>query len=76
MRWITVTVALLLSCTSFLAVAQDGPFGLSWGATEAQVKALGVTLTPEDSSGSIRVYSATRLPKDLSIAEKYFLVFY
>ncbi|NOS98753.1 MAG: hypothetical protein HOP25_09830 [Methylotenera sp.] len=53
----------------------DGPFGLSWGSTESKVKSMGVTLIKTTSSGNVNVYTSTSLPKNISFAESYTLLF-
>lgn len=73
-------LVLLLLC--FTAVAASGeaaeeleaPFGLTWGMSVGQVRALGIEITPlDDEKGAS--FSATRLPKMLSDVERVRLNF-
>lgn len=55
---------------------KTGPFGLQWGASAEEISALGVLLKKEDSSDNkFSIYSTKKLPKSLSIAERYTLLF-
>ena len=49
------------------------PFGLEWGMSKEQVTAMGVKLTSTNPAEG--VYTAKTLPKNLSDAENYVLVF-
>ena len=65
---------------SVSAVAEEldagfpAPFGLEWGLTQEQVKALGVTLTEDGSDGFLTFYRTNSLPKNLSNADEYALL--
>lgn len=69
---------LLLALTVTPAVAADeptGPFGLSWGAPISEITNQGVTLSKTDALDRLQIYEAKKLPKNLSIAETYSLIF-
>ena len=51
----------------------SAPFGLEWGMSKEQVTEMGVNLTPHPSAKG--AYTAKILPKNLSDAEEYYLVF-
>lgn len=59
------------------SVASGGPFGLSWGMSKSEVQDSGVALTEMDSLGfaSLSQYSTGSLPKNLSDAKSYNLLF-
>lgn len=64
-----VFLTLALSCTMFSAIA--GPFGLEMGMTKEQMKALGISLTPDPKSPDW--YITKRTPKGLEEFEEYHL---
>ena len=51
----------------------SAPFGLEWGLSKEQVTAMGVKLTPVESVKDS--YTTKTLPKNLSDAEEYYLIF-
>ena len=53
----------------------EAPFGLKWGMSEADAKAMGVTLTKMDKEGEGKQFTATGLSKVLSDTEIVFLHF-
>lgn len=67
-------VVVLLLC-SFVS-ASDAMFGLKWNMTKAQVQNTGAVLKMEQRDGNIVMYSCPSLPKNVSIAESYLLIFY
>ena len=56
-------------------VVDNCPFGLEWGMTVQDAKDLGVEMQKSGAEGRLTIYSAESLPKNLSIAESYALVF-
>jgi hypothetical protein len=52
-----------------------GPFGLTWGATVAEVRSLGVALSASTSKDFGDAYSATNLPKVIEDATAILLAF-
>ena len=53
----------------------EAPFGLKWGMSEADAKAMGVTLTKMEKEGEGKQFTATGLSKVLSDTEIVFLHF-
>lgn len=64
-------VMLALACSPLLAqqINQDGPLGLTWGASADQVRALGIELKDIPQTDYGVTYIATKLPKVLSDQE-------
>ena len=58
------------------AITTDGPFGLSWGSSISTLNGLGVNLIKTSSSGNISIYKSTSLPKNVSFAKSYTLLFH
>lgn len=72
------TIALLLAAICSSAFALDGDeamFGLRWGMTPIQVQALGVTLIKTENDRGLDLYHTTSLPKNISDADSYSLIF-
>lgn len=70
----------LLALISFAANANaaDGDeamFGLKWGMSPNEVKALGTTLTKTKAERNLETYKTGSLPKNLSDIESYLLIF-
>lgn len=55
--------------------AEAAPFGLIWGASEQEIKNLGVTLTPTGEKDYMNNYSATNLPNGLQAFRNVALTF-
>lgn len=53
----------------------EGPFGLSWGGTYNQIKAMGVELEKEEIKDYANSFSATQLPKPLPDFRKVIISF-
>ena len=71
---LVITVA-ILGLVPSIALSDDGPFGLTWGMSKDQVKELGVSQETAAAKLNLEVFATTSLPRNLSIAEKYELVF-
>lgn len=63
---------LLLSPVSFSA--ENGPFGLSWGLKESDLRSKGVKLERISSTINLEVFKTTYLPKNISISESYLII--
>ena len=70
--WLTALVVIFWPTMS---VADEGPFGITWGMTKYQVQALGVQMEPSSAKLGIQSFKATNLPKSISIADFYGLTF-
>ena len=71
-----VVVGLYLMAGSALAEQQtQAPFGLSWGASTSEVRALGVDLKPMPDDETGKRFIATSLPKVLADIEMVVLQF-
>ncbi|MDX5364592.1 MAG: hypothetical protein LPJ91_10605 [Pseudazoarcus pumilus] len=57
-----------------LSFSQEGPFGLYWGESSAEIKVRGVDLIQTDRDGDFVFYSTNKAPKHFSDAEFYALV--
>jgi hypothetical protein len=68
-------VFVFISMVPAVCSAEDGPFGLSWGMTKEQVEKLGVKLELSSTKMTVDVLTTEKLPKNVSIAEKYTLIF-
>jgi len=68
-----VLFALLVS--GRLAADDSAPFGLTWGMTAEDLKSLGVALAPQEHVNNMVVYKAETLPKNISDAEFYLVLF-
>ena len=55
--------------------AKDALFGLKWGMTTSEIKGFGISLSKVKGDRNLDFYSTTSLPKQLSDAESYTLVF-
>jgi len=53
----------------------EGPFGLNWGSKANYLITSGINLINEIEQGRYKLYETESLPKSLSIAEKYILIF-
>jgi len=53
----------------------EAPFGLSWGATYNQTKALGVEMKKIERKDSVNSFTVTKLPKPLSDFDKVIVSF-
>ena len=76
MRRTLIFASLLI--VSFAAPAADGDealFGLRWGMSPSDVKAVGVTLTKDKAERNLETYRTTSLPKNISDSEGYSLIF-
>lgn len=73
-----LTLLALLSLGLLLALpalAAESVFGLQWQVTPAQLQAQGVQLQLRKTDGRLSMYKATSLPKNVSDAEWYLLIF-
>lgn len=71
-------VVSLLLFVSPIALAADGDealFGLRWGMSVSEIKVSGATLTKTKAERNLETYKATSLPKNISDAESYLLIF-
>lgn len=72
------TIILLLTIFmsgNVLSEKTTAPFGLEWGASVKEIKALGVNLEMLKHEGGVSIYTARRLLQNLSLAESYELTF-
>jgi len=67
-------LTLLVVVATGSAYADDGPFGLRWGATEKDLVEQGVIFKKESDEGGFETFITTSLPKNLSIADMYVLL--
>lgn len=76
---IRAAIALILLLTAFPVFAQpaqlEAPFGLKWGASQDEIKAMGIHLSNEIDGGFGRQVEARKLPKVVSDAEHVTLFF-
>lgn len=80
LRYATFAVMVLLALTSVSrAVTKDdssaAPFGLQWGMSSAQARAIGVVLTENDHKDYGITYIATKLPKMIADVQTVVLSF-
>jgi len=66
---------LLVLCLIGISYCADAMFGLTWGVSPRTLKASGLVLVKKAVDRNIYVYSCNILPKNLSIAESYLLLF-
>ncbi|CAH9017681.1 hypothetical protein [Candidatus Nitrosacidococcus sp. I8] len=68
---------LLAADDTSLVLSEDTPFGLGWGMTEKQVKALGATLSHSQTYENIDIFSSRKLPEQLPVirVDSYSLLF-
>jgi hypothetical protein len=71
----TKLAVLAMLLWSTVSVADEGPFGITWGMSKSQVKALGVDMEPSSAKLSLESFKVKKLPKSISIAEFYGLTF-
>jgi hypothetical protein len=72
---ILIFLSVLFLSSTALCGKYGAPFGLSWGMTKQEVKALGVKLSPMGSETRLKMCSTASLPKNIPIADLYTLVF-
>lgn len=60
----------------FFAIADGGVFGTKWGSTVDELKSNGAVIIKKKDDGRLSIYSATSLPKNISIAETYQIIFH
>lgn len=73
---IIIILAVLLLCSSTFAETNNGPFGIKWGASVKELKSMGIKLKiSSESEGRFTIYTSSKLPKNLSMAEQYVLLF-
>ncbi|GEM_PF-5971018 len=76
MRHLTMLCILLLGLAfSLPSPAAERIFGLSWQATPAQLRARGMHLTLRKTDGRLSMYETRQVPRTLSDADTYLLVF-
>ena len=78
MRYISCVLWLALASLSASAEeipSTQAPFGLSWGMSTAQVKAIGVELTDVEGVDNGSSFTAMKLPKVLNDAQHVYLSF-
>jgi hypothetical protein len=70
------TMVIVLALSVFVC-AQDNNamFGLKWGMSTQQVKALGISLEKKSAEWNFSTYVADTMPKALSFGESYVLIF-
>ena len=73
-RTVVLTVLFSLINISY-AEEMTGPFGIAWGMTASEIENQGIELTLKSESNEIKIYTASSLPKNLSIANYYELSF-
>lgn len=74
---LVLAISILFGAESFCAAKEvsNGPFGLTWGSSIDEVRALGIQLTEVDKKGRLTICMTTSLPKNLSIGKDYVLLF-
>lgn len=66
----------LLFVIQFVAMSSDDAmFGLQWNMSPKQVEAMGVNLIKKEVHGNLHIYETDSLPKQVSVAESYVLLF-
>lgn len=75
MKYFVLAVALMIASSVRAQFGNDAMFGLTWGMSPKEVQSRGVVLTKKSSDGTIEVYSAKSLPKNISDVDFYTLVF-
>lgn len=70
-----ILVAILICSFSSFIYAEDAPFGLTWGSSPQDITSLNITLKKESTDKNISTYSTSSLPKNISIAGQYLLIF-
>lgn len=68
-------ILLAISLPFFAHAGGEAMFGMTFGMSAAQVKAIVPTLKMEKKDGASSIYSAKKMPKNLSDAEMYVLHF-
>jgi hypothetical protein len=63
---VALSVILTMFARQVQAQSHPGPFGLTWGMSQAEVRSLGVQLTPMETGKYGVAVGATNLPKALS----------
>ncbi len=66
---------ILICPTIVFSVDNEGPFGLNWGSKPKEIISAGISLLNETNQGRFKLYEVKSLPKNLSIAENYILIF-
>jgi hypothetical protein len=74
-RLVITVVAILVALCNASRAETDAPFGLKWGASIAQVEALGVKLSGKITGDYGVQFNAQSLPKVLSDAAQVFVAF-
>ena len=73
MKTLLISIALIFA---FPCIAsENAPFGLKWGVGVEDLRKQGIELQKDSAEGRLEIFSAKSLPKNLSIAESYSLVF-
>jgi len=72
---IIIILAVLLLCSSTFAETNTGPFGIKWVASVEELESMGIKLKTISLKGRITIYISSKLPKNISMAELYFLFF-
>ena len=68
-------LSLSFCLSAFAADGDDALFGLRWGMTIPDVKAVSVNLTKKKGERNLEFYSSTSLPKNISDVELYSMIF-
>jgi len=65
----------LLLVSVYTYAGNEAMFGLNFGQTPKEIRALGTTLILKNANNNLSSYSCTSLPKNTSSAESYTLIF-
>lgn len=72
----SLKAAFIILIMSFCIMAQDNAlFGLKWGMTTQQIKAMGISLEKKSAEWNFSTYAADTMPKTLSFSEGFVLIF-
>lgn len=74
-RAVLAAVLLLASTSAMAADGDDALFGLKWGMTVDSVRATGTVLKRETGDANIETFTTKSVPRQLSNADAYLLIF-
>ena len=73
MKTLLISIALIFALPCI--ASEDAPFGLKWGVSVDDLRNQGIELQKGPAKGRVEIFTAKSLPKNLSMAESYGLVF-
>lgn len=74
MKFFLIVVFALFNLTG-IAIADDAPFGLSWGMTVKELQDKGIHLEKGAGNNHFQNFKTESLPQNISIAKNYILIF-